>query len=386
MKNKVQQNEDNQPVITISVVGDISFEGRLSGNPDASVFSNVREIIYCIDLGIGNLENPLTARGQRVPGKCTLRGDPGWANVLKETGFKLMSLANNHVMDYGPEGLFDTISALESAGIMHVGAGKNRDEAYAPLFVPVRGKNIAVLARSSVIVSSSCYASLSKPGVAFLEKEELTENVKKCKEKAELVIVLLHWGLEEYAYPSPTQINLSRQLVMAGADAVIGHHPHVLQGMERIRKGVVAYSLGNFLFDEFVWKNGTMDNEIRLTISESNRKGMILQLTWDSTNRLNYSTFFTRIDKDIHITIDSEIEREKEFIRLSGAIDRPLYDYWWRFYSIRQEWNLRIKKRVASPNIIKNIKKIQLHHIKNFVHSIRRSANIAMEKSTNPYE
>ncbi len=116
-------------VFTICSAGDVSFQGRLSDTPSKDVFSNVAPFFEQSDLSIVNLENPLVdvESAQAVLGKCTLRGAEGWADILKQSGVKLVSLANNHLMDYGPEGLFSTLSALDRAGLPYIGAGKNLD-------------------------------------------------------------------------------------------------------------------------------------------------------------------------------------------------------------------------------------------------------------------
>ncbi len=382
MKDSERKNKG----ITVRAVGDISFEGKLSNKPDLSVFTEVHHILESCDIGIANLENPLTSRGQKVTGKCTLRGDPSWADVLKQTGINLVSLANNHLMDYGPEGLFDTIRFLDNAGVMHVGAGKDKDSACRPLLASIKGKTIAFLARSSVIVSSPSYAGPSMPGVALLEKEELIDNIKRCRDTADLVVVLLHWGLEEYSYPAPAQKKLAKLLVEAGADAIIGHHPHVLQGLQRIGNAHVAYSLGNFLFDEFPWNTGVEDNEMMFTLSESNRKGMILQLSWDKARHVECSEVFTRIDTDGSIAVDTASVRREEFLALSAGIERSLYDCWWRLYAIGREWDLRVKPVMGLARIKENIWKIRPRHIIELVRALKRSSDIAREKSTNPYD
>lgn len=387
MKDIRKKYNDNLPEITFGAVGDISFEGRLSNKPDFSVFSSVRSIMKGCDLGIANIENPLTCQGQKVPGKCTLHGDPGWATVLKESGINLVSLANNHMMDYGRQGLFDTVDALDSVGIRHLGAGKNRDAACAPLFLSIKGKKLAFLARSSVIVSSPSYAGPSNPGVAFLDTEELIDTIRRCRDQADQVIVILHWGLEEYFYPAPGQVNLAGRIVAAGADAIIGHHPHVLQGIQRKGNALVAYSLGNFLFDDFSWNaGGEEDKSMIFTLSESNRKGMILKMSWDAADRLEYSKVYTRISDDARIVMDYSGDRDKEFKTLSEGMGRPLYAYRWRLHAIGREWNLRVKHAIKPARVMKNIRKIRPRHIKEFVRSLKKSADIAGEKSTNPYD
>lgn len=376
----------NHRPISISTVGDISFEGSLSATPDLAVFAEVTEQLAAADLCIANLENPLTLRGQKVIGKCTLRGVPGWADILRQSGIGLVSLANNHMMDYGPEGLSDTIRALDSAGIRHVGAGRNKTEALAPVFLRINDKTFAILARSSVIVSSPSYATDDMAGVAFLDPGELTNAVKKCKEEADIVVAYLHWGLEEYNYPSPDQTALAKRVVTAGADIIIGHHPHVLQGLQRIGSSIVAYSLGNFLFGEFTWNGGENGNAIRFALSESNRKGMILHLFLTKDKKISPSPVFTRIEADGRISIDASNKRHGEFRLFSKKIDGYLYKAWWQGYAVRKEWHLRLKHTFSLHRLINNFTKIRPRHFLEVYNSLRKSLNIARNKSTNPYD
>lgn len=375
----------DQP-ITISVVGDISFTGSIISLPFPSVFQQVKNIFKNSDLVIGNLEGPLTLCTEGLRGKCTLRGDPGWAQILKNVGFNLLSLANNHLMDYGPEGLFDTIKSLDSAGIKHIGSGNNQNKANTPLFLNIKSYNLAILARSSVIVSSPCYAGPAKPGVAFLDKQELIEQIQFCRSRVDLVMVILHWGLEDYRYPSPTQVNLAKDLILAGADILIGHHPHVLQGIHRFNGKLIAYSLGNFLFNEFNWRNGTSGREMKFTLSEANRKGMILQITWNKDNQPQYCPVFTRINEDACVSRDDDPKRVDEFNDLCKELERPFYSWWWRLYACKREWELRLKPVVNLKRLVKNFRKLRLHHFMELVHLFRKSINISSEKSTNPYE
>jgi hypothetical protein len=126
--------------IRISSVGDVAFEGKDWAQPSAEVFSNAKHLLKDSDLTIGNLENPLTGSHKKVQGKCTLHGSPGWAKVMREMGFGLVTLANNHTMDFGVRGLESTMTALEGAGIRYVGAGMNVEKARAPAFLEIKGQ------------------------------------------------------------------------------------------------------------------------------------------------------------------------------------------------------------------------------------------------------
>ncbi len=155
-------------------------------------------------------------------------------------------IANNHVFDYGPDGLFDTISYLDSAGIAHVGAGRNEREAYAPAVFAISGVKVGLLAFYGG--GEAPGASGSKPGVARRELARIRRSISALRDRVGYLVVVLHWGTEKAILPDQGQQSLARSIIDAGADAVIGHHPHVLQGIEVYGKGVIAYSLGNFIF------------------------------------------------------------------------------------------------------------------------------------------
>jgi hypothetical protein len=375
--------------LNIAAVGDISFNGKIENDPSPGVFSKVEDILKNADITIGNLENPLIESGESVPGKCVLRGATGWADVLKQSGFSMLSLANNHMMDYGPEGLVATIKALKKAGLPFVGAGINAVEASAPLFLNVKETRIALLARSSVVVSSHCYATCTKPGVALLDVDELKNIVQRCKKESDLVILSLHWGIEHYLYPSPFQKALARNLIRSGADLIIGHHPHVLQGTEKIGKGMVAYSLGNFIFDDIRWsfvdKEGqNQDRLVKLT--DDNRKTGILKVRLSEEKDFSSDFIPAIISPDGIVEIDANMCRSKQFTKLCSTLHWPFYKPFWKMYSIKQEWVLRIMPMLAGKFRWQKVKKLRPKHLKELVDRMRRSARISSEKTTNPYE
>ncbi len=375
--------------VSLTAVGDISFFGRNTANPSVDIFSAMAPVFRESDIVIANLEGPLLNEGDPTPGKFVLRGCTGWADVMRDSGINILSLANNHMMDYGDVGLLSTINSLKKAALLYVGAGENLEEACSPIFFDVKGTRAAILARTSVIVSSPSYAGARQPGVAFLDREETKNKIKDCKEQADVVILVIHWGLEEYMYPSPEQRLLAREFIHAGADLIFGHHPHVLQGIEQIENGFVAYSLGNLLFDDFEWESNIPNSKpekILFPLSEENRKGIGLKASKDENNYLRISKIFTKIDNDRMLVLDNDAGREVEFDSLSKKFGSPLYTYWWRCYAIRREWSLRIKSRVSLKNIARNIWKLHPKHLKELFQLIRRSSKIVREDTTNPYE
>lgn len=373
----------------LSAVGDISFEGSEADHPHIDCFRDVTRIFDRSDLVVGNLECALVYKGDAIPGKCTLRGSPQWASIMRGAGIGLVSLANNHIMDYGKQGLFSTIEALSRAGIRYVGAGRNRREACSPLFLGVAGKRIAFLARSAVIVTAPTIAGEDDPGVAFLDAEECAATIRSCRSRADIVILLIHWGLEEYSYPSPTQRKLARRFVDAGVDVILGHHPHVLQGFEYYGSAFVAYSLGNFIFNEFEWTyifpDGAASRQVS-PLSPENRKGVIATLEWTGIEGPMIAATYTRIESHGQVRVDTDPAHGADAKVLSSGIFRHWYRLWWHWYAIQREWGLRLGEQMSFRRIITNLHRLRLSHLIDVLGSLRRAVRIVSEKTTNPYE
>ncbi|MGH9162728.1 MAG: CapA family protein, partial [Vicinamibacteraceae bacterium] len=375
--------------ISLAVVGDLSFEGPRADRPASKWFTAVAPAFRETDLAIGNLESPLVEGGTAIPGKCTLRGTTKWAAVLREAGIGLVTLANNHTMDYGETGLRSTIAALEKEGLQYVGAGLDIASACAPVLLDVRGVRVACLGRTIVPVSPPIGAGRTKPGVAFLDRDETVASLRRCRRDADLVLLLLHWGLEQYRHPSPAQRRLARDLVQAGADAIVGHHPHVTQGFERIGSAVVAYSLGNFIFSGFEWEylqeNGT-PVKTTFVLSEENRKGLVLEVSGSAHRSLALRLQPTRMHPDDGVQLDIGATRSEEMQALSSALERKSYRLWWYAYAIRREWALRIGRTLSPRRLVTKWHRLRLRHLGELLVSLRRSTKIVSERSTNPYE
>lgn len=216
----------------------------------------VRETLSGAGLAVVNLEMALTERGTPAPKDFVFRAPMSYADSLADAGVDIAVLANNHAMDYGAEGLADTIAALEERNIRYVGAGMNAQEAYAPLVVEQNGLRVAFIAFTSVPNDSisgfdarSIEAGPDEPGVAWLTAENLLAGIEAARQASDVVVALFHTGWEYQDAPNADQVFWSRLAIDNGASLVIGHHPHVLQGMELYAGGAIAYSLGNFVFD-----------------------------------------------------------------------------------------------------------------------------------------
>lgn len=211
-------------------------------------FQRVKILLKKSDVVFGNLENPISARGNRYPDKdFHFLMDPPSTPALRQAGFRVMSLANNHTLDFGPDALRDTLLYLKQQNILTCGAGENLEDARKPAVVVVRKKRVAFLAYSRTFPLSFS-ADDGNPGTAFAEESFIREDVARAKKSNTWVIVSFHWGEEYSSVPTPIQRQLAHAAIDAGADAVIGHHPHVAQGIEIYKKRIIAYSLGNFVF------------------------------------------------------------------------------------------------------------------------------------------
>ncbi len=228
-------------------VGDVMV-GRAVGKlidehtPDYP-FERVREYLKQPDLTFGNLECAVTKRGFTTNKAYRLKADPKVVPALSEAGFDVLSLANNHTMDCGRLGLLETLSSLKGAGISTVGAGKDSLDARKPVLESVHGIRVAFLAFTDAPDGSS-------PCLAWIDSARVVQAVREAKKQADLVLVSFHWGEEYATAPLPYQKALAHAVIDAGAALVIGHHPHVIEGVERYKQGLIAYSLGNFVFDQ----------------------------------------------------------------------------------------------------------------------------------------
>ena len=217
------------------------------------------------DLFVVNEEFPFSSRGEAAPDKqYTFRLLPERVSIFKEMGIDLVTLANNHALDFGTDALVDTLDTLDQAGILHVGAGRNLDEAKKPAVLEMQGKKIGFIGASRVIPETSWNASSDKPGMLVTYDPTLTiEEIGKLDEVCDYVVVYVHWGIERAERPEEYQRTMGKQYIDAGADLVVGSHPHVLQGIEFYKGRPIVYSLGNFVFGSSIPKTALLKVELQ---------------------------------------------------------------------------------------------------------------------------
>ena len=239
---------------TLLFVGDIMLSrgvGRrmVAENDYTYPFQLIRENLAAADLTFANLECPVSDQGKEKGHLYSFRADPKVIEGLLNSGIDVVSVANNHMYDWGPDALLDTVRRLREAGIRPVGAGANDLEAHYPQLVQVGDLRLAFLTYVE-IQPQYATAAPGKPGVAWLEPERVLADIRFARPLADLVIVSPHWGVEYATKPTRAQIELAHKIIDAGADLLIGTHPHVIQPVEEYNGRWIAYSLGNFIFDQ----------------------------------------------------------------------------------------------------------------------------------------
>lgn len=249
--------------------GDTLFAGKVAEKLAATgfdfPFQYVSGLFQNDDLTVLNLETPVTDNGVSAEDKqYVFKSSPLALDAMAKAGVDAVNLANNHTLDQGQEGLLDTLSHLKNAGIASVGAGKNADEAFTPYYTERKGVKIALLGFSRVLPKSDWNAGAGTPGIAGVyDPTRAYQEIQKAKQKAEIVIVIAHWGKERVQQIDSTESTLAHGFIDAGADLVIGGHPHVLQGVEQYKGKWIAYSTGNFIFTKSTnaktWETGVFE-------------------------------------------------------------------------------------------------------------------------------
>jgi poly-gamma-glutamate capsule biosynthesis protein CapA/YwtB (metallophosphatase superfamily) len=264
--------------VRLVFVGDIMLDdgpGRTvaaGGDPLAAFDHTLRDA----DFTLGNLECPAAVTGKPLDNKIfSFRANPAVMRILKGR-FSALSVANNHSGDYGREAFLETLQHVQDAGIRVLGGGRNLTEAHAPLWLEHNGVRIAVLAYNE-FKPRSFEAGADWPGIAWSEDSHVVADIRAARVAgADVVIPFMHWGWERESEPTTRQRQLAHLMIDAGADAVVGGHPHVTQGADHYRGRPIIWSLGNFVFDGFELPAAKVGWLLRLTVD---KKGVV---AWDT--------------------------------------------------------------------------------------------------------
>lgn len=288
------------PEATFIAVGDIMLSRavakKMRAHGASYPFAETSLFLNAADITFGNLETSITEGRSIEPFEMTFRADPESTRALKDAGFDILSLANNHTSDFGHKGLLDTLLYLDREGIVHVGAGKDDVEAGQPMFVTAQGIRFAFLAYTDQHFSGR-EAESERAGSAFMRIERMQEAVGGARTFADIVIVSMHAGNEYEPEPNEFQQAFARAAIDAGATMVIGHHPHVVQTAEVYKGNYIFYSLGNFVFDQ-MW-------------SQSTREGLILKVVFskEGVKNISYHPILIEDYAQPHLLFGEEADR-----------------------------------------------------------------------------
>lgn len=358
---------DNMEIIKIAFVGDICPGGVLHGSPSNCISAEVSDYLKKFDIRVGTLESAIGENFSFDEDKMEVEK---WCNIIyaknedirriKEIGVDIVSLANNHVTDLGPDGLINTINLLDFNSILHFGAGKNRKEAEAPVVFKIKEKKIAFMAFYDTKVAPHP-ASEQSPGVC--NSDNLINNIKKAKKIYDYVFVLPHWGFEYIYRPLPKDKKLGYKIIKAGADGVIGSHTHQIQPYIIYKKRPIFFSLGNFLFPDFyqqpprpiwypdlsvdlntipsVYKYACNNKYVKHIWKHESRIGLIAELHISDKIGVNYK--LTYLDKNNKVTFLNKIKKYNMILSaLSFIVRSPFYD----LYFFLSECYLFIRRRL----------------------------------------
>jgi poly-gamma-glutamate synthesis protein (capsule biosynthesis protein) len=253
--------EEPHGPITIAAVGDVmlarTIGERITANPAQNPFEEVAPVLRGADIAVANLECAVGTGGAPVAKAFAFRAPPAALGVLADAGIDVVSNANNHAMDFGPDTLAETLGLLDERHIVHAGAGLNEPSAHRAGVVESHGYIVAFLGYVKVMVeglggfdTASWEAKGNTAGIAWADPARISQDVAAAKTAgADFVVVMLHSGFEQSQEPNIWQIDAAHAAIDAGASLVLGAHPHVLEGTAKYKHGFIAYSLGNFVFD-----------------------------------------------------------------------------------------------------------------------------------------
>ena len=267
--------DKSSTTVRIAAVGDLLLTPDPGGTPylrsPALISAEVHSLFGQCDVVFGNLECTLPGDGGCVPTEPRVVGTPELVRSVKAAGFNVVTLANNHMFDCLEPGFQNMRRQLDAIGLLHFGAGADLNEAAAPAIVEVNGVRLAFLGAVDTRSGPFQFAGPNQWGVASLDIDRLIGQIRDLRSGADHVVVSVHWGEERLLIPSPVQIDQAHALAEAGASLILGHHPHVVQGLEMRSYVPVIYSLGNFIADDVYFSDGSA-----MRWNRSERTGCIL--------------------------------------------------------------------------------------------------------------
>lgn len=302
------------------------------------------------DISFCNLECPLIiTEPPLVQDKTLLHAEESSVELLKNAGFNVVSLANNHIMDYRFDSVLETMRLLKENNIKYTGAGQNLHEARKPIFFDNKEEMIIAFLAYAAPETWGGYAQRQnqthtawiaggdKPGVAPLDLKLIQEDIRKARQKADFLIVSVHWGEEDTYFPHPVLISDAHKIVDMGANLVVGHHPHILQGYEQYHDGLIMYSLSNFLFSPYY----DLNQHILKKWSYKSRKSVILQCDVSKNKMLSYELIPAIQKKDAPVVISPSHKIRNEILLKIENLSKEYKkdDYRMKYAKLRRREN-----------------------------------------------
>ncbi len=280
-KEEEKREDPKSPeTYTILFTGDIMLDRGVKkmterhGENYAFPFLKIKETLKGADILFGNLESMISDKGEDTGALYSFRAPPEAMEGLSFAGFDVVSLANNHTFDYGREAFEDTMRRLEGEKIKYTGAGFSEKEAHFPAVIELEDGTRGGFLGYTEFLYPHAFAKEERSGITNLSQERMEEDIKSAKKEADLIFVSFHYGEEYEKKPNENQKILSKKAIDSGADGGIGHHPHVTQPVEKYEGKYIAYSLGNFIFDQYFSEETMRGFMLELEIKEGEIEGM----------------------------------------------------------------------------------------------------------------
>jgi len=329
--------------IRLAAIGDLLLTTRpgegLAGRGLETLSEEIRQLFESCDIVLANFECTL-------PGENLVATEPrvftsvSQTQGLMDAGINVVTLGNNHAFDAGDEGLKDLTALLNNLNISWLGAGLTSAEASRPLILTVKGLRIAIIAVVDASSGMYRFAGPASSGVAPFDEQFLCQQIEELRRQVDHIIISPHWGDERFRFPSPKQIEEAHTLIDAGASMILGHHPHVVQGMEFYQNSPIVYSLGNFLANHVYWDNGDF-----LTWNRFEHTGCILLADLDQHGIHNVQQIPV-YDNGQTIDIDTSRRGKRYINRANRLLERGVSPARYRRETFRARTLLPIKSQL----------------------------------------
>lgn len=325
--------------------------------PSVRALFSEREVVF------GNLECTLPGNGRQIPFEPRVIVTPELVRGVKQAGFGIVSLANNHAFDCLEPGFENLRQLLNEIDLPHFGAGMTFDEAASPCILEKNGIRLGFLGAVDERSGTQQFAAGNQPGATPLHMADFIRRVRELRRRVDHVVVSLHWGEERFLIPSPVQVEQAHELIEAGASLVIGHHPHVLQGLETVQGRPVVYSLGNFIADEVYFTNGDANRWNR-----TGRTGSILlaEFTQDAVRDVRQIPTF---DGGTVVDFDHTPFGQRRIARTARALSRGVT---LRRYRREHLWVKTVKPALARLHW-RRLKELRPRHLRKAFDQLRRA-------------